>query len=100
MNVIRETVQFIAWLESLRDRTARFRIATRIHAAKKGNFGDCRSVGEGVYEMRVHYGPGYRVYYARADETVYMLLVGGDKSSQQRDIAAAHGLWKQIRKGP
>jgi len=56
-------------------------------------------VGEGVFEMRIDYGPGYRLYYARTDVAIYLLLLGGDKSSQRRDISAAHALWKSIKEG-
>ena len=99
MNTIRKTDQFAAWFNALADPKAKFRITTRIRSATDGNFGDCRSVGEGVFEMRIHYGPGYRVYYARDGATVYLLLIGGDKNSQPRDIAAAHDLWKRFKKG-
>lgn len=61
----------------------------RIRSAEHGNFGDCESVGEGVFEMRVHVGPGYRAYFTRRAEVVYLLLLGGDKSSQKRDIKRA-----------
>ena len=64
-----------------------------------GSFGDCALVGGGVSEMRVHYGSDYRVYYARKGATVYLLLAGGDKSSQQRDIAAAKSIWADVKKG-
>jgi len=97
MNTIRETDQFAAWFDSLRDQKAIARIVHRIRSATEGNFGDVQSVGDGVFEMRVHYGPGYRMYYARTDATVYLLLVGGDKSSQHRDIATAHALWRNIK---
>lgn len=65
------------------------RILARLESAALGNFGDCEPVGEGVSEMRIHSGPGYRVYYARRDLVVYVLLVGGDKSTQKRDIRRA-----------
>ena len=80
---------FDAWLRNLRDFKARARIVSRLEAAQWGNFGDCEPVGEGVSEMRIHYGPGYRVYYTRRARTVYLLLVGGNKSTQKRDIRAA-----------
>ena len=99
MNVIRQTEEFTAWLDSLRDPKAWVRILRRIDAATAGNFGDHQSVGEGVFEMRIDYGPGYRLYYARTDVAIYLLLFGGDKSSQRRDIASAHALWKSIREG-
>lgn len=78
-----------AWLSALKDKPGRARIAHRIRSAEHGNFGDCESVGEGVAEMCIHVGPGYRVYYARHGEVVYLLLLGGDKSSQKRDIKRA-----------
>ncbi|VVP37600.1 hypothetical protein PS850_04729 [Pseudomonas fluorescens] len=80
---------FADWLDSLRDTIGKARIIARLRAAEHGNFGDCESVGEAVYEMRVHYGPGYRMYFTRRGEVVYLLLVGGDKSTQKRDIKRA-----------
>lgn len=89
MNTFLRTEEFDAWLSALKDKIGRARIAHRIRSAEHGNFGDCESVGEGVSEMRVHVGPGYRVYYTRRVEVVYLLLLGGDKSSQKRDIKRA-----------
>ena len=80
---------FKDWLFSLRDVKAKARILARIRSAEFGNLGDCAPVGEGVSEMRIHYGPGYRLYFKRRGDVVYLLLAGGDKSSQKRDIAAA-----------
>ncbi|MGX1183574.1 putative addiction module killer protein [Pseudomonas sp. F-14 TE3623] len=80
---------FADWLNSLRDIIGKARIIARLRAAEHGNFGDCESVGEAVYEMRVHYGPGYRMYFTRRGAVVYLLLVGGDKSTQKRDIKRA-----------
>lgn len=81
--------EFDAWLAALRDSVGRARIVHRIRSAELGNFGDCEPVGAGVSEMRVHVGPGYRVYFTRRGEVVYLLLVGGDKSTQKRDIKRA-----------
>lgn len=89
---IRQTVQFAEWYEGLRDRLARKRIQARIDLLELGNPGDCKAIGFGVYEMRIHFGPGNRVYFMRRAKTVYLLLAGGDKRSQRRDIAAAIGL--------
>lgn len=80
---------FEAWFAALKDTRAKARILARIVSAEKGNFGDCQPVGSGVSEMRIHYGPGYRLYYTRRGEVVYLLLIGGDKSTQKRDIARA-----------
>ncbi|MBF4556848.1 type II toxin-antitoxin system RelE/ParE family toxin [Pseudomonas sp. p50] len=80
---------FAVWLDSLKDTVGKARIIARLRAAEHGNFGDCESVGEAVYEMRVHYGPGYRMYFSRRGEIVYLLLIGGDKSTQKRDIKRA-----------
>ncbi|EJN28698.1 putative addiction module killer protein [Pseudomonas sp. GM78] len=77
------------WLNSLRDTIGKARIIARLRAAEHGNFGDCESVGAAVHEMRVHYGPGYRLYFTRKDEVIYLLLIGGDKSTQKRDIKRA-----------
>lgn len=86
------TPEFDAWLKALRDPVATGRVIARIRSAEAGNFGDCRPVGEGVTEMRIHVGPGYRLYYCRRGEIVYLLLCGGDKSSQQRDIGQAKAI--------
>jgi putative addiction module killer protein len=89
MNSFEKTAQFDGWLQSLKDRTGKLRILTRLTSVEQGNFGDCEPVGGGVFEMRIHYGPGYRVYYTRRGQTVYLLLIGGDKSTQKRDIRRA-----------
>jgi putative addiction module killer protein len=88
---------FTDWLSRLKDRTARARVASRLRSASYGNFGDSAPVGEGVFEMRIHVGPGYRVYYTRSGETVYILLAGGDKSSQARDIEKAKKMASALR---
>jgi putative addiction module killer protein len=80
---------FDGWLSGLADMKAKARILARLRSASLGNFGDCRPVGEGVSEMRIDVGPGYRVYFLRAEAQVYILLAGGDKSSQKRDIGRA-----------
>jgi putative addiction module killer protein len=97
MNTIFSTEFFDAWLRALKDKIGRARIIHRIRSAEHGNFSDCKPVGEGVSEMRIHTGPGYRVYYSREGETVYLLLIGGDKSSQASDIRRAIALAKQLK---
>lgn len=97
MNYFERTAEFDKWLAGLKDSAARLRIARRINAASGGNFGDCQPVGEGVSEMRIHYGPGYRVYFTRIGNTLYLLLAGGDKSTQQRDIARALEMIRQLK---
>ncbi|WP_242632780.1 type II toxin-antitoxin system RelE/ParE family toxin [Thiothrix fructosivorans] len=89
MNIILKSDEFDAWLSSLKDKRAKAKIALRVGRAELGNFGDVEPVGEGVSEMRIHYGPGYRLYFTRRGEVVYLLLLGGDKSTQQRDIKKA-----------
>lgn len=98
MNTFLRTDEFDAWLLALKDKIGRARIAHRIRSAEHGNFGDCEPGGEGVSEMRVHVGPGYRVYYTRRGEVVYLLLLGGDKSSQKRDIKRAIELARALDK--
>lgn len=99
MNSFEKSDEFDAWLSALKDFKAKARIAARITSAKHGNFGDCEPVGNGVSEMRIHYGPGYRLYYTRIGSTVYLLLIGGDKSTQKTDIrdaiAMAHRIGKE-----
>ena len=93
---IRITEKFSAWFTELRDRQVRARIQARIDRAELGNFGDCSPVGEGVSKMRIHYGPGYRVYFVRRGFTLAILLGGGDKSTQESDIAAALELARRL----
>ena len=95
---ILQTAEFRDWLDCLRDRNARARILVRIRRIElTGNIGDAKSVGEGVYELRLAFGPGYRVYYALRGRLVLLLLIGGDKSSQQRDIRQAKQLNDEYR---
>jgi len=89
MNTFLRSDEFDSWLAALKDKVGRARIAHRIRSAEQGNFGDCEPVGERVSEMRIHFGPGYRVYFTRCGEVVYLLLLGGDKSTQKRDIKRA-----------
>lgn len=86
---------FILWLESLRDRTARARIAIRLDRIRLGNFGQVKALGDGVSELKIDYGPGYRIYYAMRGKTVVLLLIGGDKATQARDIKTAKSYWQQ-----
>ncbi len=99
MNTIHETNTFTSWLKKLRDRQGKIRIMARIRSATYGNFGDCKSVGDGVSEMRVNYGPGYRIYFAREEAHIYLLILAGDKDSQERDIRRAKAIWKEHIKG-
>jgi putative addiction module killer protein len=89
MLTFQRTEEFDAWLSGLKDKVGRARIIHRIRSAEHGNLGDCEPVGESVSEMRIHIGPGYRVYFTRRREAVFLLLLGGDKSSQRRDIKRA-----------
>jgi putative addiction module killer protein len=86
-----------AWLDSLRDGIARLRIAARIERLGKGLPGDWKSVGGGVRELRIDHGPGYRVYYAQHGNALILLLCGGDKRTQARDIERAHEYWKDYQ---
>ena len=89
---VRQTDVYTRWFRRLRDRQARARIDLRIRRLSLGNPGDVRPVGAGVSELRIDYGPGYRVYFVRRGSALVILLAGGDKSSQQRDIARARSL--------
>ena len=89
MNILQKSDEFDAWLAKLKDHVGKAKIVLRLDRAANGNFGDCEPIGEGVSEMRIHYGPGYRVYLTRSGAIVYLLLLGGDKSTQKRDIERA-----------
>jgi putative addiction module killer protein len=91
------TSVFDDWLLNLRDKAAASSIQVRIARARNGSFGDCAAVGGGVSEMRVHLGPGYRIYFARYGKEIVILLAGGDKSSQRDDIKRARQLLRDIR---
>jgi len=89
---------FKDWLSSLSDRMARARIAARVQRLAAGNFGDCKPIAEGVWELRIDHGPRYRAYYARAGEHMILLLVGGDKRRQQADMETALVYWKDWKR--
>jgi putative addiction module killer protein len=93
---VKETETFKTWIKALRDVRARNRINTRIHRLAQGNSGDTKNLGGSVFELRVDYGPGYRVYYMQWNLELIILLVGGDKSTQPRDIKTAKGLAKAL----
>ena len=89
---------FTEWLTALRDRNTRQRIQFRLYHVRAGNLGDYRSVGNGVFELRFQFGPGYRVYFGEVDNTIILLLCGGDKSSQVRDIKRAKAYWNEFKR--
>ena len=96
MFVVRQTDIFSTWLRKLRDRRAKQKIAGRLQRLKFGHFGDVEPVGHGVSELRIHEGKGYRVYFRQQGDEIILLLCGGDKRSQQKDIALAHRIWKEL----
>lgn len=92
-----ETEQFASWLASIKDRTTRARLQLRLRKATLGNLGDHKPVGDGVWEMREFFGPGWRMYYILQGSTVIMMLGGGEKSSQSRDIEKAKTLAQELQ---
>ncbi len=96
MIAVRQTEFFVQWFASLKDRQARSRIQARIDRAALGNTGDAAPVGEGVSEMRIHYGPGYRVYFTERGHSLIVLLAGGDKRTQSQDIETALKLAREL----
>ena len=86
---------FVQWLDKLKDRLAQARVAVRLTRLENGNFGDCKPMAEGIWELRVDWGPGYRVYYAMEGKHVVLLCEGGDKRTQDPDIARAIARWKE-----
>ena len=97
MKQIYTTEVFDAWFDALKDRQAARRIQARIDRAEDGNFGDCKPVGAGVSEMRIHHGAGFRVYFVLRGLEIVILLAGGDKSSQTKDIPMALELARQLK---
>lgn len=96
-NTIQTTKIFDKWFDSLKDQIGKKRVLARIRWAEEGNFGDCAPVGEGVSEMRIHYGPGYRVYFRQIGGEIYVLLAGGSKDTQSQDIKDALALARQLK---
>ena len=96
VKTIYTTERFDTWFAGLRDQQASARIKTRIRRAEDGNFGDCEPIGDGVSEMRIHYGPGYRVYFVQRRDEIAILLAGGDKSTQAKDIKTALNLAREL----
>ena len=94
---IQETDNFKAWIRNLKDRIAQAIINARIRRISAGNFGDCKPVSDGISELVIDFGPGYRVYFTKRDKTIIILLCGGNKSSQARDIEAAKQIAKNIK---
>ena len=92
-----DRVPFLEWLYSLKDVQGKAKIKERLKRVRLGNLGDYRSVGEGVFELRINYGPGYRVYFGQVGEIIVLLLCGGDKSSQEKDIRKAQEYWIDYR---
>jgi putative addiction module killer protein len=93
------TRYFADWFDSITDAKAKDRINWRIQLAMNGNFGDCEPVGEGVSEMRLHFGPGYRLYFYQRGKQVFLLLTGGTKRHQQGDIDRAKGIKMELERG-
>ena len=88
---------FTEWLKSIRDQKIRTRIQARLDRLVDGNFGDCEPVGEGISEIRLHFGAGYRIYFGEVENIIVLLLCGGDKSSQTRDIKRAKTYWQEYK---
>lgn len=89
---------FTEWLTSIRDIRTQTRIHARLERLEDGNLGDFQTVGEGVIELRIHFGPGYRIYFGQIDNTIILLLSGGDKQSQKRDIDQAKTYWEEYKR--
>lgn len=97
MNTIIKSDLFESWMAALTDNRARFRILARLRRAELGNFGDCKALGDGISEMRIDVGQGYRVYFMQDGVCIYVLLLGGDKATQKKDIAQAKALARERR---
>ena len=99
MITIKQTDEFARWLSGLRDNWAKQKIATRLQRLKFGHFGDVEPVGGGLSELRIHEGQGYRVYFRQNGQEIILLLCGGNKKTQQRDISRAHEIMKELSNG-
>lgn len=107
MNIIKRQIEifcttngkkpFVSWLESLKDKKIRYRIKERLDRIALGNMGDCKPIREGVSELRLDFGPGYRIYFAEEKQKIVILLCGGDKSTQEKDIKKAIQYWEIYR---
>lgn len=91
------SIPYSEWLEEIKNRQHRVRIVRKVDRVKKGLLGDRKGVGEGVQELRLHFGPGYRVYFAEDGDTIVVLLCGGDKSTQSQDIERAKAYWQNYQ---
>lgn len=99
MYFIEKTAAFDKWFRKLNDLRAKAKILFSIQKLEKEeHFGDCKAVGDGIMEMRIHYAKGYRIYFKRADQQIIILLMGGDKSTQESDIKKAKEIWHQLKK--
>lgn len=98
MYFIEKTIEFDKWLRKLKDLKIKAKILFRIQKLENDeHFGDCKSVGDGVSELRLNYAKGYRIYFKEKDRKIIILLIGGDKSTQQKDIKKAKELWKRLK---
>jgi putative addiction module killer protein len=97
MMTILKTSKFTKWIQELKDLKGKARIQARIDKLEFGHFGDCESIGSGVFELRIHFGPGYRVYLMKKGLELVILLAGGDKGSQAKDIKQAINLSNELR---
>jgi putative addiction module killer protein len=95
--IVNQTAEFKKWMRKLCDFRAKAHILSRLTQVEGGNLGDFKSVGNGVLEMRIDYGPGYRLYFAKDGEAIVILLIGGNKSSQDYDIIKAKNIWQGIK---
>ena len=98
MYFLEKTTEFDKWLRKLNDLKAKAKILFRLQKLEKNeHFGDCEAVGEGIRELKINYAKGYRVYFKETDGKIIILLIGGDKSSQQRDIEKAKNIWRKLK---
>jgi putative addiction module killer protein len=99
MNKIRHTKAYRIWFSQLNDRRAKVKINLRLNSIKKGNFGIQEPVGDGIMELKINYGPGYRIYYKKIKDIIIVLLCGGDKSTQEADITKAKEILEELENG-